>query len=246
MKKPEKFLWKKHLPEHLPKEDLWEKVLTEKSLDSQVTDLKSRLPLAYPKEGLWMGIEKGLNQRKTTVLWSRILTAAAVLLLGLWGAKALLTTPLPRETTYLTTELSAGFGRTTPAVTPIFTPKTNGKTLPVNSTTRQPIEFNPIETIEVREPEEVKHIQIELPLPEIMITEVEPQNEESDNIPDTAYEGKKTIAIKWEAPPKRIKIEGFNVELSEKEIQLLKELENRKTGKFKLHINSLTARLYEK
>lgn len=246
MKKPEKSLWKKHLPEHLPKEDLWEKVLNKKSLDSQIADLKSMLPLTYPKEGLWMGIEKGLNKRKRIVLWSRILTAAAALLLGLWGAKALLTTPLSRETIYLTTELSEGFGRITPAVTPIFSPKTNGKTIPVISTKSQPIQFNPIETIEVRDPEVVKNIQIEIPLPEILITEVEPENEESNEIPDTTYNGKKTIAITWDAPPKRIKIEGFNVKLSEKEIQLLKELENRKTGKFKVHINSLTARLYEK
>ena len=246
MKKPEKFLWKNHLPEHLPKEDLWEKVLNKKSLDSQITDFKSMLPLAYPKEGLWMDIEKGLNKRKRIVLWSRILRAAAVLLLGLWGAKALLTTPLSRETTYLTTELSEGFGRTTPAVTPIFTPKTNEKTIPVISNKSQPIQFNPIETIEIREPEEVKYIQIEIPLPEILITEVEPENEQSEEIPYTTYEGKKTIAITWDAPPKRTKIKGFTVELSEKEIQLLKELENRKTGKFMVHINLLTARLYEK
>jgi hypothetical protein len=31
MKNPEKFPWKNHLPEHLPKEGLWEELLAKKS-----------------------------------------------------------------------------------------------------------------------------------------------------------------------------------------------------------------------
>lgn len=246
MKNPEKSPWKTQLPEHLPKESLWVELVTKKSLDGQVTDLKFQLPISYPKENLWGNIEKSLNKRKTFVLWSRIVSVAAILVVGLWGAIALFNPTSPTETDYLTTEISQDFGESTPEIKPISVPKSEDNTKPNTSNQNSTLQINPITEIEIPELENVDLFQFEIPLPEIFFTEIENRTEKIEAFSDTIYKGQKTIAISWDEQPKRIKIEGFHIELTEKEIQLLKELENRKKGKFNVHINALTARLYEK
>lgn len=246
MKNQKKYPWKNHLPEHLPNETLWENMSAKKSLDGQISDLKSQLPLAYPKEDLWRNIEKSLNKRRTFVLLSRIISVAAVLLFGLWGATALFNTSEPKDTLYLTTEISQDFEQSTPEIQPILILKTEEDIRLETRNENQTLQIKPIEKIEILEIENAEPFQVEIPLPEIFFAEVDRRNEESDGLPDTTYKGKKTIAISWDEQPIRIKIEGFHIELTEKEIQLLKELENRKKGKFNVHINALTARLYEK
>ena len=246
MKNPEKFPWKNHLPEHLPKENLWENVLNKKTLDEQVTYLKPQLPIANPRHGLWKDIEKRLDKRKSFVIWGRIVSAAAMLLFGLWGAKALLTGPLPSEAIYLTTELSGDFGKNTPIIAPMSPLNADRHKKPDNLNKRQLFQYDPkivSESIEIEEPFD---IQIEIPQPELLIAEVVEEIEVIDEITESSYKGKKTIAITWDQQPKRIKIDGFKVDLSEEEIKVLQELEKRKKGKFKVHINALTARLYEK
>jgi hypothetical protein len=246
MKNPEKFPWKNHLPEHLPKENLWEKILAKKSLDGQVRDLKSQLPLSYPKEDLWIDIEKSLNKRKTIELWSRVVSVAAALVVGLWGTTALFNTPTRIDTIYLTTEISQDFGKYTPEIQPITTPKTEeGKKAEINSQkSKRP--FKAITKIDIPELDSGGLFQVEIPLPEIFFAEVDRRTKNIDEFSDTTYQGKKTIAITWDKQPKRIKIDGFQIELTERESQVLRELENRKNGKFNVHINALTARLYEK
>lgn len=241
-----KFQWKKHLPEYLPKENLWEKILAKKSLDGQVGDLKSQLPLSYPKEDLWVDIEKSLNKRKTILLWSRIVSVAAVLVVGLWGATALFNIPAGIDTIYLTTEISQDFGKYTPEIQPITIPKEeeDKKAKNKNQKTKRP--FKAVKKIEIPELESGGPFQVEIPLPEISFAEVDRRTKNIDGFSDTTYQGKKTIAITWDKQPKRIKIDGFQIELTERESQVLKELENRKNGKFNVHINALTARLYEK
>lgn len=246
MKKPEKSPWRTQLPEHLPKESLWVELVTKKSLDGQVTDLKSQLPISYPKENLWGNIEKSLNKRKTFVLWSRIVSVAAILVVGLWGAIALFNPTSPTETVYLTTEISQDFEQSTPEIQPILILKTEEDIRLETRNENQTLQIKPIEKIEILEIENAEPFQVEIPLPEIFFAEVDRRNEESDGLPDTTYKGKKTIAITWDEQPIRIKIDGFDIELTEKEIQVIKELENRKKGKFNVHINALTARLYEK
>lgn len=241
-----KFQWKKHLPEYLPKEGLWEELLAKKSLESQISDLKSKLPLAYPREDLWSNIEKSLRKRKIIVLWSRIVSVAAALLVGLWGATALFNTPAGIDTIYLTTEISQDFGKYTPEIQPALIPKAeeDKKAKINNQKSKRP--FKAITKIEIPELESGGLFQVETPLPEVFFAEVDRRTKNIDEFSDTTYQGKKTIAITWDKQPKRIKIDGFQIELTERESHVLKELENRKNGKFNVHINALTARLYEK
>lgn len=246
MKNPEKFPWKNHLPEHLPKEGLWEELLAKKSLESQMSDLKSKLPLAYPREDLWSNIEKSLRKRKITVLWTRIVSVAAALLVGLWGATALLNTPARIDTIYLTTEISQDFGKYTHEIQPNPIPKAEEDRKAEINKQKPKRPFKAITKIEIPELESGGPFQVEIPLPEIFFAEVDRRIKNIDEFSDTTYQGKKTIAITWDKQPKRIKIDGFQIELTERESQVLKELENRKNGKFNVHINALTARLYEK
>ena len=246
MKTPNKFQWKNHLPEHMPKESLWEELLAKKSLESQISDLKPKLPVAYPREDLWSNIEKSLRKRKIIVLWSRIVSIAAALVVGLWGATALFNTPAQMDTIYLTTEISQDFGGYTPEIQPITIPKTekDKKEEINNQKSKRP--FKAIPKIEIPELESGGLFQVEIPLSKIFFAEVDRRTKNIDEFSDTIYQGKKTIAITWDKQPKRIKIDGFQIELTERESQVLKELENRKKGKFNVHINALTARLYEK
>jgi hypothetical protein len=211
-----------------------------------MSDLKSKLPLAYPREDLWSNIEKSLRKRKITVLWTRIVSVAAALLVGLWGATALLNTPARIDTIYLTTEISQDFGKYTHEIQPIPIPKAEEDRKAEINKQKSKRPFKAITKIEIPELESGGLFQVEIPLPEIFFAEVDRRIKNIDGFSDTTYQGKKTIAITWDKQPKRIKIDGFQIELTERESQVLKELENRKNGKFNVHINALTARLYEK
>jgi hypothetical protein len=253
MKNPKQFPWRRRLPVHRPDEHLWGKIASDKSLDRQIESLKAELPLAQPKTDLWLGIEKSLKKRKTIVLWSRIASAAAVLLIGSWGATALLTKPTATETRFFLTTISEDLGESIHQPFQRTIPETKEEPL---SDTESQNHIQPIylgeksenrpekEQVEVAIP--LPDISIVIPDPEVSVARIDRSNEFTEEVPITSYAGKKTITVTWDDQPRVLKIDGFNVTLSEKEIQILQELEDRKKGKFKFNLNTLSARLYEK
>jgi len=253
MKNPNQFPWRRRLPVHRPDEHLWGKIASDKSLDRQIESLKAELPLSQPKTDLWLGIEKSLNKRKTIVLWSRIASAAAVLLIGSWGATALLTKPTATETRFFLTTISEDLGKSIPQPFQRTIPKTKEEPLSDTESQNHIQPFYAGKKSENRP--EKKHVVVEIPLPDISIEIPDPMisvaridrnNEITEEVPVTSHAGKKTITVTWNDQPRILKIDGFEVTLSEREIQILQELENRKKGKFKLNLNTLSARLYEK
>lgn len=253
MKNPEQFPWNRRLPENRPVGHLWGKIASDKLLDRQIESLKSKLPHAQPKTDLWLGIEKSLNKRKTIVLCGRIASAAAVLLIGIWGVAALFTKPTATETRIFLTTISEDLGKTIPQPLQHTIPETKEKTILDKEshnhklstyTTEKPEQEPEREQVQVALP--IPDRLVEIPIPDSLIVHIDRNSEIVEEIPVTSHNSKKTITVIWDEQPKSVKIDGFNVTLSEREILILQELENRKKGKFKLNINTLSARLYEK
>ncbi|SNS09118.1 hypothetical protein SAMN06295967_103112 [Belliella buryatensis] len=241
MKNPENNQWNKRLPEHLPNKSLWGKISSEKLLETQIKNLKENLPVKYPKENLWMGIEKGLKKRKIIALWSRIASAAAIFLIGIWGIILLDFPPSEPKTRYLQTIISEELGETIPQTNLVFIPKNQEKSLEDKTPQTKTL---PDKSVEM-EKQKLPQVQVEITIPEILIAEAESETDTIFEVPKTSNGSKKIIAVNWDKPDRRIKIDGFNVELSEKELEAINDLNNRKKGKFRLQINELTARLYE-
>ena len=241
MKNPENNQWNKRLPEHLPDESLWGKISSEKSLETQIKNLKGNLPVKYPKENLWMGIEKGLKKRKIIALWSRIASTAAIFLIGIWGIILLDFPPSEPETRYLQTNISQELEIDISNIELVFISANEDKSV---KDIIPELENLSTQVIKTDSPVDMK-IQIDIPVEEIFIAEVISNKDSIHEISIIPYESKKTIAVTWDKPDRRIKIDGFNVELSEKELEAINDLNNRKKGRLRLQINELTARLYE-
>ncbi|GAB2626674.1 hypothetical protein [Belliella aquatica] len=242
MKDPEHNSWKNRLPEHLPDEIVWDRILDKKSLDQQVSNLKNQLPIHTPKENLWFGIQKGIERKKRIIAFYRF-SAAAVFLFGIWGMIWLAKQQNDFKEEFLMTDIT-----NTIIIQPtlIHAPPQDVREIKSTSPSKNEIPNSPelIPTIEKKEI--VKAIEVAIPLPEIFVAEIYTDEIEAEL--DTAKDikgSKKVIAVNWEEPRRRIKIDGFNVELSEKELEAINELNNRKKGRLRLQINALTARLYE-
>lgn len=242
MKDPEHNSWKNRLPKHLPDEIVWDKILNKKSLDQQVSNLRSQLPIHRPKENLWLGIQKG-NERKNRVLAFYRFSAAAILLLGLWGMIWLTNNQNNFEEEYLMTDIS-----NTITIKPTLIQAQPNEVMEIKdtSTSKKELTTSP-ELIPTIEKEEiVKEIEVTVSLPKIFVAEtyIDEIETELDTTKDIKG-SKKVIAVNWEEPSPRVRINGFNIELSEKELEAIKDLNNRRKGRLRLQINELTARLYE-
>lgn len=242
MKDPEHNSWKNRLPEHLPDEIVWDKVLDKKSLDQQVSNLRSQLPIHRPKENLWLGIQKGI-ERKNRVLAFYRFSAAAILLLGLWGMIWLANRQNNFEGEFLMTDIS-----NTITIKPTLIQAQPNEVMEIKdtSTSKKELTTSPELIPTIEKEETVKEIEVTVSLPDIFVAEI--YIDEIEAKLDTAknFEGsKKVIAVNWEEPSPRVRINGFNIELSEKELEAIKDLNNRRKGRIRLQINELTARLYE-
>lgn len=86
-----------HLPVHQPDKDLWQRI--EAALDPE-TQSAIELPAHHPDPGTWAAIENRLNR---ALLFRRLaiasLSAAAILLIGLFVVKPFNQTPLPQPAT---------------------------------------------------------------------------------------------------------------------------------------------------
>ncbi|AFL83342.1 hypothetical protein Belba_0687 [Belliella baltica DSM 15883] len=242
MKDPEHNSWKNRLPEHLPDEIVWGKILGEKFLDQQVSSLKNQLPIHTPKENLWFGIQKGIERKKRIIVFYRF-SAAAVFLFGIWGMIWLAKQKSVFEEEFLMTDIT-----NTITIQPTLIQAPPQDVMEINSTSpsKKELTTSPELIPTIKKEEIVKEIEVAIPLPEIFVAEI--YTDEIENELDTAKDikgSKKVIAVNWEEPNRRIKIDGFNVELSDKELKAIKDLNNRKKGRLRLQINALTARLYE-
>ncbi len=241
MKNPENNPWNKRLPEHLPDESLWGKISSEKSLEAQINHLKGNLPTNHPNQNVWTGIEKGLKKRRVIVLWSRIASAAALFLIGIWGISLLNFSSSETEIRYLQTNISEELGKTTPQKNLVFVPENDEKSLEDQTSQTKTLPNKAIKMEETKAPQ----VQVKIPIPEILIAEIESETDSIFETPKTPNGSKKIIAVTWDKPDQRIKIDGFNVELTEKELEAINDLNYRRKGKFRLQVNELTARLYE-
>lgn len=242
MKDPEHNSWKNRLPEHLPDEIVWDKVLDKKSLDQQVSNLKNQLPIHPPKEKLWLGIQKGIERKKRIIAFYRF-SAAAVFLFGIWGMIWLAKQQKDFKKEFLMTDIT-----NTIIIQPtlIHAPPQDVREIKDTSTSKKELTTSPEFIPTIKKKEIVKEIEVTVSLPEIFLAEI--YIDEIEAKLDTAKDikgSKKVIAVNWDKPDRRIKIDGFNAELSEKELEAINDLNNRKKGKFRLQINELTARLYE-
>ncbi|MFD2034176.1 hypothetical protein ACFSKL_05200 [Belliella marina] len=243
MKDPKHNSWKNRLTEHLPDDKVWDRLLDNKSLDQQVSNLKNLLPIHLPKENTWAEVQKSLKRKKRIVAFYRFSTAA-VFLLGIWGMVWIVNSQNNFKEEFLTTDIS-----NTIIIKPTLTqaqPQEVRKIESVNATKKEVSSSEElIQTM--RKEEAVEAIEIDIPLPEIFVAEIH-ENEIETEL-DEKMEikgGKKTIAVNWEESGRRIRVDGFNIELTEEEMAAMKDLNNRKKGKLRLHVNALTARLYEK
>lgn len=242
MKDPENNSWKNRFPEHLPDENSWGKILDKKNLDQQVSNLKNQLPIHTPKENLWFGIQKGTERKKRIIAFYRF-SAAAVFLFGIWGMIWLAKQQNDFEEEFLMTDIT-----NTIIIQPtlIQAPPQDETEIKGTSTSKKELTTSPELVPTIEKEEIVKEIEIAIPLPEIFVAEIYTNEIEAEL--DTAKDikgSKKVIVVNWEEPSRRIKIDGFNIELSEKELQAIKDLNNRKKGRLRLQINALTARIYE-
>ncbi|MCH7414018.1 hypothetical protein MM213_11005 [Belliella sp. R4-6] len=242
MKDPKHNSWKNRLTEHLPDENVWGRILDNKPLDQQVSNLKNQLPIYLPKENTWAGIQKSLKRKKRVVALYR-LSAAAIFLLGFWGMIWLTNSDNNFEEEFLMTDIS-----NTTITKPIPTQVKPQEVRKIESVTTTKKEVSPSEEfIQIIGKEEIMEaIEIDIPLPELFVAEI--HEDEIDTELDTTKDfkgSKKIIIVDWEEPSRRIKIDGFNVELTEKELQAIQDLNSKKKGGLRLQINELTARLYE-
>ncbi|MCC5937308.1 MAG: hypothetical protein JJU34_08505 [Lunatimonas sp.] len=240
MKDPKNIPWQNLLPKHLPDEKNWERILETRSMQKQISLLKEKLPMHQPKEGLWLGIQKELVRKKRFVAFVRI-SAAALLIFGIWGIGWLSNRKTSNWEDFLVTQLSsdqtiAPMPLTRQLVSPdprqSLTQQNDVKPVPVPDKTPKALEL---------------HLEIEIPnISFDSIKLEEPKTVVPENRKEPLFGSKKTVIVQWDEPIRKVKIEGFEIELSEKELSAIQEFENRKKGKLSIQVNSITARLYEK
>ncbi|WP_209331152.1 hypothetical protein [Lunatimonas salinarum] len=240
MKDPKNIPWQDLLPKHLPDEKNWERILETRSIQKQISILKGKLPLHQPKEGLWLGIQKELARKKRFVAFVR-LSAAAMLIFGIWGIGWLSNRKASNWEDFLVTQLSSDqtIGPmplkrqlVSPDTTQSLTQQNNVRPLAVSDKMPNALEL---------------HLEIEIPdIGYDSIELEEPKTVVAENRKKPLLGSKKTVIVEWDEPIRKVRIEGFEIELSEKELAAIQEFENRKKGKLRIQVNSITARLYEK
>lgn len=242
MKNPEHNSWKNRLPKHLPDEIVWDKILNKKSLDQQVANLRSQLPIHRPKENLWFGIQKGIEHKNRVLAFYRF-SAAALFFLGLWAMIWFTNNQNNFEEEFLMTDISD-----TITIKPTLMQAQPNEVMEIKgtSTSKKELKISSEMITTIEKEEIVKAIEVAIPLPEIFVAEIYIDEIEAELDTTKDIKGsKKIIAVNWEEPNRRVKIDGFKIELSKKELEVIKDLNNRKKGRLRLQINELTARLYE-
>ncbi|MCH7411529.1 hypothetical protein MM239_19230 [Belliella sp. DSM 111904] len=243
MKDPKNDSWKNRLKEHIPDENAWNRILEKQALDQQVSDLKNQLPKFSPKESLWLGIQKGIEPKSQFIVYYK-LSAAALFLLGIWGMLLAIMGKENFEGKYLLTDIS-----NTEFNIQTLTKAQEKVVGNVESFNNAKKESAPTEELvqTVEKEEIVETIEIDISIFDLHISDIHEDKSEPVFDKKTEIKGsKKTITVNWEEPNRGIKIDGFNVDLSEKELKAIQELNIRKKGKLRLQVNELTARLYEK
>ncbi|EON75149.1 hypothetical protein ADIS_4320 [Lunatimonas lonarensis] len=237
---PKSNRWQGSLPEHFPDEKIWASLMASRCLESQVAGLKGIMPIYAPKEDLWAGIERELSRKNRFRAFFRI-SAAAMLVVGFWGINQLANRQTYDTADFLITQVSND-NTIDPIPLKIELPGPDPKIYPSQKDRKkyQPISAEMIEKVGMPLDIEILKTRIEV------IELTEPPLPATMEIDQPMLRRKKTVAVVWEVPIRKVRIEGLEVELSDKELAAIQEIKMRKKGKLRIQINSLSARLYEK